>query len=152
MERHIHYDIKVIFNLIRHKLNESAKLQYIGEMVTHRQAAVIEIIDNEKDGEIFQKDIEYLLGIRRSTATQMLQEMERQDLIIRESVDNDMRMKKLVLTERAKGIAVYIRDEINEIENTILNGFNEQEQKQLIDFLDRITENLLEHKNRRSKW
>lgn len=151
MQRHIHYDIKVIFNLIRHKLNESAKLQYIGEMVTHRQAAVIEIIDNEAGGEIFQKDIEYLLGIRRSTATQMLQEMERQGLIIRESVDNDMRLKKLVLTDKAKDIAVYIREEINEIENTILSGFDESEQEQLIDYLDRITENLLGNKNRRSR-
>ena len=54
--------------------------------------------------EVFQKDIEKVFGIRPSSATGLLQALEQQGLIARESVSSDGRLKKIVLTEKAKEI------------------------------------------------
>lgn len=141
MEKHIDNEIRIIFNLIRHRINESDKLQCIGEKVTHRQGAVIAIIKNSKTP-VFQKDIERELRIRRSTATQMLKDMEKNGLITRQAVDNDMRLKKLVLTEAATQIFYEVHDELLVVEDTILQGFNEQDKEILYKYLDKIKDNL----------
>lgn len=135
-------DILAIVNLIRHKINESEKLNIIQKEISRRQAAVIGIIDESGNNPVFQKDITKILRIRRSTATSMLQDMERDGLITREAVGNDMRLKKLVLTEKSMRYALMIREEFTLIEDTIVKDFNEQEKAQLRNFMERIKDNL----------
>lgn len=142
MEKRVDDAIRVIFNLIRHKINESEKLRLIGDQVTHRQGAVIGIIDEAGDKPVFQKDIERILRIRRSTATSMLKDMEKQGLIIRQAVDNDMRLKKLILTDKAKHYSQLIKEERSVIEECLVQGFSEQEKTELMNYLDRIKDNL----------
>ena len=51
--------------------------------------------------DIFQKDIEEEYSIRPSTATELLKQMEKNGLILREKVHYDNRMKKIDLTDKA---------------------------------------------------
>lgn len=51
---------------------------------------------------VFQKDIEAAFEIRASSATGILQSLERQGLIRRDSASLDGRLKKIVLTDKAK--------------------------------------------------
>lgn len=139
-------DILAIVNLIRHKINESEKLNVIDKEISRRQAAVIGIIDENQGKPIFQKDISRILRIRRSTATSMLQDMEKEGLILREPVGNDMRLKKLVLTEKSMRYALIIREEFTLIENSIIRGFSEDEKIQLRKYFERIKENLTEER------
>lgn len=50
---------------------------------------------------VYQRDIEKRLCIRRSTVTATLNRMEKNGLIVRESVPEDARLKRIVLTEKA---------------------------------------------------
>ena len=52
----------------------------------------------------FKLFIEKQFDIRRSTVTNILQGMEKQELIIRKSVNNDARLKMILLTDKAKNI------------------------------------------------
>lgn len=70
------------------------------------------IFDNVEIKDIFQKDVEAEFNIRRSTATGILQLMEKNDLIIRQPVSFDARLKKLILTEKALGIHRKVEDQI----------------------------------------
>ncbi len=142
-------DILQVVNLIRHKINESEKLNVIDKEISRRQAAVISIIDESKGKPVFQKDISCRLRIRRSTATSMLQDMEKDGLIIREPVGNDLRLKKLVLTEKSMRYALMIREEFTLIEDSIIRGFSEEEKLQLRKYLERIKENLTEERRQR---
>ena len=54
--------------------------------------------------EIYQKDIEEEFGIRPSSATGLLQALEQQGFVRREPVSRDGRLKKVVLTEKARDI------------------------------------------------
>ena len=51
--------------------------------------------------DIYQKDIEEEDSIRPSTATQVLKQMEKNALIIREPAAYDNRLKKIVVTDKA---------------------------------------------------
>ena len=137
-------DILVIVNLIRHKINGSEKLSVVQKEISRRQAAVIGIIDEYQGKPVFQKDISRILKIRRSTATSMLQDMEREDLIKRVPVGGDMRLKQLLLTEKSMRFAMLIREEFTMIQETIIRGFSEDEKKQFRNYLERIKENLTE--------
>ena len=144
MLKYFQYDILVIVNLIRHKINGSEKLSVVQKEISRRQAAVIGIIDEYQGKPVFQKDISRILKIRRSTATSMLQDMEREDLIKRVPVGGDMRLKQLLLTEKSMRFAMLIREEFTMIEETIIRGFSEDEKKQFRNYLERIKENLTE--------
>ena len=61
-----------------------------------RLLAFLSIVSMEQD--IFQKDIEEEFGIRPSSVTGLLQALEQEGLISRESVSTDGRLKKIVLT------------------------------------------------------
>lgn len=144
MVKYFQDDILVIVNLIRHKINGSEKLNVVQKEISRRQAAVIGIIDEYQGKPVFQKDISRILKIRRSTATSMLQDMEREDLIKRVPVGGDMRLKQLLLTEKSMRFAMLIREEFTMIEETIIRGFSEDEKKQFRNYLERIKENLTE--------
>ena len=67
------------------------------------QGRVLHYLLSHPDEEIFQKDIEEEFGLRPSTATTLLQSMERKGLLRREPSEKDARYKKLTLTpERRK--------------------------------------------------
>lgn len=71
-----------------------------------RLLAFLSIVSMEQD--IFQKDIEEEFGIRPSSVTGLLQALEQEGLISRESVSSDGRLKKIVLTDKAKEIQTNI--------------------------------------------
>ena len=144
MVKYFQDDILVIVNLIRHKINGSEKLSVVQKEISRRQAAVIGIIDEYQGKPVFQKDISRILKIRRSTATSMLQDMEREDLIKRMPVGGDMRLKQLLLTEKSMRFTMLIREEFTMIQETIIRGFSEDEKKQFRNYLERIKENLTE--------
>ena len=74
------------------------------QLLTRVNICIIKyLIDNENE-DIFQKDIEIKFGITKSTASKVLKLMESKNLIVRQSVKNDARLKKLMASQKAKEI------------------------------------------------
>ena len=113
------------------------------EGITRMQCWVIGyILDNVEDKDIFQKDVEIVFNIRRSTATGILQLMEKNNLITREAVACDARLKKLILTEKALGIHRKIEAQINLVEQRIAKGLTEEEIQTFFGLIDKISKNI----------
>ena len=74
---------------------------------------------------VYQKDIEAEFNIRRSTATRLLQSMEHKDLIMREPEENDGRLKRIRLTEKAAERSREVLDRISCIERQLVEGITE---------------------------
>ena len=92
----------------------------------------------ENDEEIYQKDIEKYFNIRRSTATGLLNSLEKNGYITKEPVENDKRMKKIKATEHA----------YSTVEKIMLDGIDEKEVKQFRNTISKMTLNLVkESKN-----
>ena len=75
--------------------------------------------------ELYQKDIEEEFHVRKSTATGMLQLMEKNGLIIRESVAKDARLKRIVPTKKAEALRPSILSHIQQSEAHLTAGITE---------------------------
>lgn len=101
------------------------------------------VFESEHEGKtLYQRDFETEFGITRSTASKMLTGLENKGLITRTSVEQDGRLKQILLTEKSKKISREIFDETRALEKKLERGFSEAELNTLYDYLDRIRENI----------
>ncbi len=87
---------------------------------------------------VFQRDIEDVFRIKRSSVTSVLQILERKGLLLRESVPEDARIKKLVLTEEARAIRACHCDSLGAMEQKMRQLFTDEEFQRFLDYMDRI--------------
>lgn len=112
--------------------------------LTGIQLWAIGYLYHHQDEDVFQRDLETLFSIRRSTATAILQVMEKNDLIRREPVEHDARLKKLILTDKAINAHTRATENINLLEKTLTNGISEDELAAFFCTIDKLKKNLEE--------
>ena len=135
-------DISKINHIISRKMDASV-INAIDDNLTISQAYVIDFISNEgKNKEIFQKDLERELDLKRSSVSLMLNNMEKSDLIERVPVTEDARLKKIVLTEKSKKIYEKISIAIDSIENRLSEDITQEEIEVFQIVLEKIRNNL----------
>ncbi len=91
---------------------------------------------------VYQKDIEKEFGLRPSTATEALKNLEAKGLICRISEKQDGRLKRIELTSKAEEIRHLITSEIAESENLLLKGITEEERRIFIEIGKKMLKNL----------
>lgn len=77
--------------------------------------------------DLYQKDIEEEFQVRRSTATGILQLMEKNGYIYRESVKQDGRLKRIVPTKKAEDIRPSILGHIDKTEKLLMSGITPED-------------------------
>lgn len=92
--------------------------------------------------DVFQKDVEEEYGIRPSTATELLKQMEKKGLLTREPVSYDNRLKKIVLTEKAKQYQGQVFRDLTELEETLTRGISDEQMSVFFDVLEQMMKNL----------
>ena len=97
-----------------------------------------------KGNSVFQRDIEEVFRIKRSSVTSVLQTLEKKGLILRESVPEDARIKKLVLTERARKMQAGTCQTLNDMEEEMKSLFTEEEFQNFLDYMSRIDQKVIE--------
>lgn len=132
----IGYRIRLIHNLI-HKRME-AKKGACGDDLTEMQRWTLGYLQEHVGQNIYQRDIEAVFSVSRATASNMLQVMERKELIKRIPVEHDARLKRLVLTEKARNMMEEAENGIREMETLLMKGMTEDEVAQLLAYLNRI--------------
>ncbi|KKY02838.1 hypothetical protein VN21_00820 [Paraclostridium benzoelyticum] len=131
-------DISKINHIISRKMDASV-ISAIDDNLTISQAYVIDFICNEgKDKDVFQKDLESVFDLKRSSISLMLNNMEKSSLIERVPVKEDGRLKKIVLTEKSIKIYEKISDAIDLIENKLSENITEEELKVFQNVLNKI--------------
>ena len=94
------------------------------------------------DGDRFQKDVETQFRFRRSTATGILQLMEQHGILRREPVAHDGRLKRLVLTDRARAMDERITERMVQMEQMLRRGITEEELNNWFAVSEKIRSNL----------
>lgn len=141
MNRHLGAEIKQISNLLRRRM-ESVSVIGENNRLTCMHGWIIKYLSANADKDIFQKDIEAKLNIRRSTATAMLKLMESNGLIVRENVAGDARLKKIVLTDKAKELNSEIYKEIEKLEAELIQGIDAKDLEIFYKVIDKVKNNL----------
>lgn len=139
MKRKIAYELREVQQLLHRKI-ESDKSKRDSEL-THIQVRVLLIIHNSEQ-DIFQKDVEKHLRIRRSTATEILKLLERDGFIERVRLETDGRMKKIVTTPKTTALIDKMKIHVEETELMLRSGIKSHELDVFFKVLDQIKENI----------
>jgi len=140
--RRVGYAIRSVSHLVRNCIDQTIT-QNEHHGVTGMQAWIIGYLYRQRETrESFQHDLEIEFNIRRSTATGLLQRMERDGLLQREAIASDARRKKITLTP--KGIAIHesVMRVLDQVEQRITHGLTHEETETLFGILDKIQKNL----------
>lgn len=105
---------------------------------------LIRYLYENQERDVFQRDIEKAFSISRSMVTVTLQLMEKNGLIRRESVAQDARLKRIVLTQKAKDLHRQIEADIMAFESNLARGISEEEQEVFLRVAKKMQENLRE--------
>ena len=112
------------------------------DKMTGSGAWIIAYISENYGRDVFQRDLEREFDITRSTASKNVDLLVENGFIVREPVDYDARLKKLVLTDKARDVFKIMRNDRATLENRMLRGFTDEEKTQLRAFLKRLAANL----------
>lgn len=140
--REIGFELGMVSNLIRRSLNQRFAENGLEDLSGVQGPVIGSIYRNSEKQDVFQKDIEKWFNIRRSTATVMLQNMEQKGLIVRVPVPDDGRLKKIVLTDKAKEMHIRVKEQIDVFHRELEEGISKKEKEAFLATLDRIRGNL----------
>ena len=127
--------IKGISNLIHQELGTNRDTVHPGTMMQKMFLGYLEV---HEDQPVFQKDLESAFHIRRSTASGILQIMVRDGLLVREPVEGDARLKRLVLTPIAQEQLSQMQQDLLRVENKATAALTKQELETLFTLLDKV--------------
>ena len=137
-----------LMNLYKRKFAslEAKEIEENNCSYTPKQGLIIGYISRQtKEGkDVYQKDIEKEFSIRRSTATGILQIMEKNDLIKREQINEDARMKKIVLTNKAIQMNKKIIEGFDTVTGIAFNGISQEELETIQKVIFKMQKNLEE--------
>lgn len=118
----------------------------MGEDGGHSGAGVygwlIGFLYDNRDQDIFQRDLQQQFSVRRSTMTGILQAMEKDGMITRSPVPWDARLKKIELTEKAVARQEKFQQTIAAIEAKLSSGLTPQEKETFIGLCEKIRKSL----------
>ena len=109
---------------------------------TPTQMMIIGYLLTNNDKDVYQKDLEDILNLRRSTISDVLKRMESKDLIKRVTSEYDIRSKKIILSESAKEYFDKKSIEVNNIEIDITKDIDKNDLKVFNKVLDKMIDNL----------
>ena len=110
--------------------------------VTLMHGWIIRYLYENREQEIYQKDIEKYFSIGRSTVTNIIQLMEKKGYIRRESVSCDARLKKVLLTQKGIQSHEAIEELIRQLEKEMTQGIEPEEFAIFLNVIHKIRENI----------
>lgn len=100
------------------------------------------ILERYERGPVFQRDVETAFLFSRSTATGILQLLEKKGIIRRESVKSDARLKSLVPTELAAEHEARINASIKEVEEIMTRDISPGQIQLFLELASKMSDNL----------
>lgn len=130
-------------NMLSHKVKKRLNATLAEQGITVVQSRVMHyILAHYEEGPVFQRDVEEVFGLSRSTTTGILQLLEKNGIIRRESVDSDARLKSLVPTEKAGQIDEQVRERIRETEAMMTQNISPGQIQVFLEVAEKMSANL----------
>ena len=139
---------------LNHEMNRSLEMQVKAEgidEVTLMHGWIMRYLYENREKEIYQKDIEKHFSIGRSTVTNIIQLMEKKGFIERQAVQSDARLKKVLLTEKGEKTHETIEALIIQLNQNMMEGIEPEELQTFLQVLSKIRQNIEKQKTERQK-
>lgn len=146
-DSHIGPYVRHLSKSIRLSIDEALDREFSasGETrLTSVQAHVMGYLNmqDELGNVVYQKDIEQVFHIQRSTATGILKLLEQRGSIRRESEEKDARLKRITVTEKARQTKKRVDNTIEGVEKRLVKGLTKEEINTYIELTERMRRNL----------
>ena len=139
-EKNIVFELKALDRLLRKTIEKEFSLLDNDDQITRMHHWIIGFLFNNKDSDIYQRDVEAEFKISRSTTSSMLTLMEKKGLIVRQSVPGDARLKKLTLTEKANQLHMLHMNKIDELDSAINGAITAEETQQMLAIIKKLSD------------
>ncbi len=143
-EKRISFLLRVIHNQIRDIIHKNAPRFDKGPK-SQLQGGILGYLFDHDGQPVYQKDLEKEFRISRATATNTLQVMERDGLVIRQAMDKDARLKRIRLTQEAYANHQIIDNHMKMLDERMLQGLTDTEKAELFRLLRGVLGNLEEY-------
>ena len=142
---HLGFLCDCISREVKNAVNRGLKEEN-GENASSKNGWLLGYITRQKEP-VFQKDMENIFHLPKSTLADMIQLLEKDELIKKIPVDGDGRKKQIVVTE--KGQKQILRDEakIMEVEDFMIDGISQEEMDIVVKVLDKLQQNVRNYKS-----
>ena len=107
-------------------------------LISGRNFWILRYLEDHRDEDVFQRDLENVFKIRRSTVSKTVELMEQKHLLERVSVDGDARKKKLRLTAEADAVLADVKKEVEALETRVKARFAEDDYDTLMQLLRQL--------------
>lgn len=139
---HVGYYIKKISNNFENSKRSNCEKYDI----TSQQTSILLYLFNHSDEKVNQKTLEQYYEISSATISGIITRMEAKNLIARIPNPDDKRDKLITLSVKGEETAKAIKKSILDLEAKIVKGFDDNEIKTLLSFLERMSMNIKEEK------
>ena len=143
MEKRVSVEIKKIDNLIDKKIRNTINIKNI----SHTQILILKYLYNNKNIDISQSMIEKETLLTRATVSGVLNTMEKNYLITRESSNTDSRKKIVKLTYNSLCNIDIIVGKLKAFEKELKKDITEEELHSFWNVLDKLKNNLMKEGN-----
>lgn len=142
MNQNIGSKVRIVHNYIDKYFHSS--WEKAGIEPTRMQCATLHYLRRHQGEDVFQKDLEAAFSISGATVTNILKVMEKEGLITRIPMEKDARLKKLQLTEKGIQYNEVAYANVTRLEAGMEKGFTEEEITRFREYLDRLTQNIVD--------
>lgn len=140
-KKSIAFMLRMLHNQIKAVIHKSLPRDDNGPQ-SQLQGGILGYLYHHSEHPVYQRDIEKEFRISRATATNTLQVMEKNGLIVRKSQDKDARLKRIVMTEPACEQHAKVEGQMRLMDERMLQGMTETEVSQLYRLLGKMLSNL----------
>ena len=135
------FQIKTLEKMIARYFLKQIEIEKLSKPTPTQMQIMDYFLDNNKK-EIFQKDLEDILHLRRATVSGVLQTMEKNELIQRVTDEEDTRIKKIILNKKAKKIFKKNEEKMKELEKIVKEGISEKELEIFSNVIQKMKNNI----------
>lgn len=118
---------------------------YANYDITYPQSRVLTRLFSRLDkGDVNQRDLEYALGIKASSVSSLVRNLEQKGFVRCERVPEDTRNKRVLLTEKGMEVRYLLDNARDQAEAVLVKGLSEEQQEIMRVCLSQILKNLSE--------
>lgn len=140
MEKTIGFELRSTSNQLKRHINSLPTFQQ--NDLRGGCGYVLGFLYLHRNEDVFQKDIEEEIGIRKSSVTSLINTLEKNGLISREQTKSDGRYKKVVLTSKGVEVHEEVMKELNRTEQILKSDLSEEDIEKFFELLDKIKANI----------
>ncbi len=133
--------LRILTNAIRHTVcihNRGA----LNHNITMLQMGILRHLLKHQGIPVFQKDIEEQIEIGKSTLSEVINVMEKNDLLKRVPSRKDGRYRELVITEKGREVGRSFAEGAEKFNEQLCTGISDEELRICLDIIERMTENV----------